>query len=140
MAPSRAAGPSDLKLFQMWMDLTKRTFVLTARFPKQLRHTLTERIEQLTLEILEDLTSAAYQAEKARVLQAANDRLNRLRVLVRLAHEMQVISHGQYEELVTAMAEAGRLLGGWLRQQQGRRRVAPGQASPDNQFDLATAQ
>lgn len=44
MAPSRAAGPTDLKLFEMWMDLTKRTFALTAHFPKHLRHTLTERI------------------------------------------------------------------------------------------------
>lgn len=119
MAPSRAAGPTDLKLFEMWMDLTKRTFALTAHFPKHLRHTLTERIESLTLEILEDITSAAYQSDKGRRLQQANDRLNRLRVLLRLGHEMQVLSHGQYEELVTALAEAGRLLGGWLRQTRG---------------------
>ena len=59
MAPSRNAGPSDLILFEKWMDFCKWLLQRTARWPKLLRHTLTERVEKLALEILEDITTAA---------------------------------------------------------------------------------
>ena len=125
MAPSRNAGPSDLKLFEAWMELTQRLLARTAKFPKHFRHTLTERIDRLALQILEDLTSAAYQHDKQRKLLAVNDQLNRLRVMLRLAHEMQLLSHAAYEELVHGMAEAGRMLGAWQRQQRTAHQTVP---------------
>lgn len=102
------------------METSQWLLERTARFPKRLRHTLTERIELLAIDLLEEITSAAYQKSKTATLRRANDRLNRLRVLIRLAHEMGVLSHGHYEEAVKRVAEAGRLLGGWLRQVQGQ--------------------
>jgi len=48
-------------------------------------------------------------------LAGINDGLNRLRVLVRLSHELRVFSDGQYEEAARRMDEAGRLLGGWMK-------------------------
>ena len=115
MAPSRPAGPNDLLLFERWMDATRWLLERTSRFPKPLRHTLTERIELLAVGILEDVTSAAYRKDPRPDLEQANDKMNRLRVLVRLAHEMQALSHDAYREAAQRMAEAGRLLGGWAR-------------------------
>ncbi|MBC8426097.1 four helix bundle protein [bacterium] len=91
----------------------------TARFPRLLRHSLTDRIENLTLGILEDVTSAAFRSSKIAQLRSADDRLNRLRVMVRLCHEMRLLSHGQYEEAAIRLDAAGRLLGAWIRQQTG---------------------
>ena len=96
--PSRPAGPNDLLLFERWMETTRWLLDRTARFPKHLRHTLTNRLESLAIGILEDVTSAAYRKNRGPTLRKANDRLNRLRVLLRLAHELQVLSHGPYEE------------------------------------------
>lgn len=115
MAPSRPAGPNDLLLFEKWIDTTKWLMGLSQRFPKRLRHGLTDRIDLLALGILEDVTSAAYRKDPRPTLGEANDKLNRLRVLLRLAHEMTVLSHLQYREAAERLAEAGRLLGGWLR-------------------------
>lgn len=123
MAPSRPAGPNDLLLFERWMDATKWLLGLTQRFPKHMRHGLTDRIELLAVGILEDVTSAAYRKDPRPDLGNANDKLNRLRVLLRLAHEMKVLSHDQYREAAERLAEAGRLLGGWLRK-GGRREAA----------------
>lgn len=120
MAPSRRAGPSDLILFEKWLDFSKWLFERTMRWPKHLRHTLTQRIETLTLEVLEDITTAAYQQDKTRTLQTANERPNRLRVLLRLAHEMTVLSHAHYQESAQRLSDAGRLLGAWLKQRRCR--------------------
>ena len=119
MAPSRPAGPNELLLFERWMETTRWLLERTARFPKPLRHSLTNRVENLAIGILEDVTSAAYRKDRRGTLRKANDRLNRLRVLLRLAHELQVLSHGHYEEAARRLAEAGRLLGGWMRSDRG---------------------
>jgi len=119
MAPSRPAGPNDLLLFERWMDATKWLLERTERFPKRLRHSLTDRIDLLAVGILEDVTSAAYRKDPRPDLDRANDGLNRLRVLLRLAHEMKLLSHDQYREAAERLAEAGRLLGGWLRKGRG---------------------
>lgn len=115
MAPSKPAGPNDLLLFEKWMDATSWLFEHTARFPKRLRHSLTNRIELLALGILENVTSAAYRKDPRRDLEQANDKLNRLRVILRLCHEMKIMSHDQYRCAAERLAEAGRLLGGWIR-------------------------
>ena len=116
MAPSRPAGPSHLILFEKWMATTQWLMARTQRFPASFRHTLSQRIDSLALAILEDVTTAAYQKQPARTLRTANDRLNRLRVLLRLALEMQLLSHDQHIAAAGQLAESGRLLGGWLRQ------------------------
>ena len=78
--------------------------------------------------MLEDITAAGFNRDKATPLRSAIDRLNRLRVLLRLAHELRVLSHDQYAFAATAMNEAGAQLAGWLRH-NGRAGPA-GVASP----------
>jgi hypothetical protein len=113
MAPSRPAGPSEMRIFEQWMDTTVWLFERTSRFPKHLRHSLTQRIDVLALEILELLTTAAYERDKGQTLRATNDRLSRLRVVLRLAHALAVLPHDHYEEAARRLGEVGRLLGAW---------------------------
>ena len=100
------------------MDLTNWLLARTARFPKRQRHSQTVRVETVTLAVLEDITSASWSTDARPALRSASDGLNRLQVLIRLCHELQMLSHGQYEHASTAIALAGRQVGGWLRQQQ----------------------
>ena len=117
MVKRRKAGPSGVALFESWMDLTKWLLERTARFPKRLRHSLTVRVETVTLAVLEDITTASWSMDARPALRSASDGLNRLQVLIRLCHELQLLSHGQYEHASLAIGEAGRQVGGWLRQQ-----------------------
>ena len=115
MGESRASMPDSLLLFERWLDTTKWLLERTARFPKRLRHSLTDRLENTALEILEGVTTAAYTKDRAGILVEANEALNRLRVLVRLSQELRALSEGQYEEAARRIDEAGRMLGGWMK-------------------------
>jgi len=115
MVESRSRVPENLILFERWMDATKWLLNVTARFPKRVRQSLTSRVENTTLEILEGVTTAAYRKDRTETLGGINDGLNRLRVLVRLSHELRLLSDGQYEEAARRMDEAGRILGGWMK-------------------------
>ena len=92
---SPPAGPQRLLVFEQWMETTKWLMERTARFPQRLRASLTARIELAALDVLESLSSAAWSRDPTPALRRAGDALNRLRVLVRLAHELRVISDGQ---------------------------------------------
>ena len=109
--------PDNLILFERWMEMAKWMLNLTARFPKRVRQSLTNRLENTTLEILEGVTTAAYQKDRTKTLTGINDGFNRLRVLVRLSHELRLLSDGQYEEAALRMDEAGRILGGWMKKE-----------------------
>jgi four helix bundle protein len=113
MAPSRPAGPSHLVVFERWMETTRWIFERTQRFPKRLRHSLTERIERAALDVLEHLTAAAWRKSKEEILLRTDERLSQLRVLLRLAFELKVLSHGQYEEAAKRLSETGKMVGGW---------------------------
>ena len=56
-----------------------------AKFSRDHRFTLGNRLEDGALEILDLLVQASYAAEKQALLRQANSRLNRVRYLLRLA-------------------------------------------------------
>ena len=67
------------------------------KFPRSRRFTLGERIETGLLDMLVALTTAAYSQDKRTWLDQANRRINTVRHLWRLAHELRVIPLRQYE-------------------------------------------
>ena len=113
--------PDDPRLWVLWEQITGEVLDLTRGFPRAIRFTITRRLEDTTIDILEHLVDARFAsaAEKAPLLALADRRLNRLRVLVRLAHAREWLSHTAYAQLARRMDEAGRMLGGWRKQQPG---------------------
>lgn len=87
------------------------------KFPRSRRFTLGERLEGGLLVVLEFLVEAAYQRQKEEALRRANLRLEVVRHVWRLAHELKVIATRQYEHGARLMDELGRQIGGWLRSQ-----------------------
>lgn len=87
------------------------------KFPRSRRFTLGERIEAGLLEVLELLVEAAYQRHKEVALRRANLRLEIVRHLWRVAHELKVVATRQYEHGASLIDDLGRQIGGWLRNQ-----------------------
>lgn len=87
------------------------------KFPRVRRFTLGERIEGGLLEVLELLVEAAYQRNKEAPLRRANLRLEIVRHLWRLAHELKVTATRQYEHGARLIEDLGRQIGGWPRSQ-----------------------
>jgi len=107
----------ELPIFIKWMEFLEWLLPATAKFPRKIRHTFAERIESLALEVAEDLIEARYSANKRELLKSINLKLEKLRLLMRLSHKLQYLSHNGYEHASRSINEAGRMLGGWIKQQ-----------------------
>jgi hypothetical protein len=99
------------------------SFILNFRLiyllsPKLKRYTLGQKIDVLTLEILELLFSISYSENKAHVLKRISCKLDLLKVLLRLAKDNQSLSNNKYLTLQALLQEIGKMLGGWIRATQ----------------------
>ncbi len=111
------SGP-DLPLVQLaWEHAMGVLFDKSSQFPKVLRHTLTNRIELTSLDVLEHLIEARFATGSVRrvALQRADRRLAQLRALVRFAHARHALDHRGLEQVSVALDESGRQIGGWLK-------------------------
>lgn len=107
----------ELPIFTAWMQFLEWLLPATEKFPKRVRFTFADRINNLALDIVEDLVEARYSRDKQHLLKRINLRLERLRILLRLCHRLQYLSHQSYEYAMRAINEVGRMLGGWIKQQ-----------------------
>ena len=85
------------------------------KFPKSQKFLLADRIENLLLDILELLIEASYSRKKDRPLEAANIKLEKVRYLIRLAKDMQLLNLKSYENSARMLHEIGTSVGGWLK-------------------------
>ena len=86
-----------------------------AKFPKDQRFLLADRIERILLDILEMLIEAVYSREKRKILIAVNLKLDCLRFMMRIAKDMKYVSLKGYDFFCQLTIEIGRMVGGWLR-------------------------
>ena len=87
-------------------------------FPRSRRFTLGERMEAGVLEVLERLVEAAYSRQKDQALSHANRRLEVVRHLWRVAHELKVVTTRKYEHGAKLLDDLGRQIGGWRRSRE----------------------
>ena len=106
----------DPALPLVWYELLKWLLQKTETFPKRIRHTMTMRIENLALDILQLLTKARYASRKAEVLAQVDEKLDQLRLLLRLANDCGHLDHKGYQHVAERLTEVGRMLGGWRKQ------------------------
>ena len=88
-----------LLLARQWERTALDLFDRTLRFPKAVRATFTTRVDNLVLDVAEGLVTARYKTGKTRrlALEQVDERLARLRVLLRLCHARRYLDHRQYE-------------------------------------------
>ena len=105
----------DILIFAKTYEFYKRLTLAIAAFPKTKRYTLGQKLDNITLEILELLFSVPVAQNKILALQQISIKLDLLKVLLRIAKDSQAISNKNYLELETILQEIGRMLGGWIR-------------------------
>lgn len=92
----------------------------TEKFPRRLRFTLTNRIDNLALDIFEAIVEARFTRKKTTILERLSLGLEKLRLLLRLAKARGVLDRRSFEHACQEIDTAGRMVGGWLRQQRSR--------------------
>src|SRR3989338_8075441 len=107
----------DIPILRKCYELYKSMHGVRNTVPKADRHTLWQRSEDLTLEILEGILSASQtgKSEKLPHLERASAKLNLLRLLLRLAKDTKIIDLKKYALLQQMIDETGRMLGGWIK-------------------------
>jgi hypothetical protein len=95
-----------------------------AKYPRDQKFTLGDRIQNLAHDILEDFITAYYTRageEKIDRLKKANVKLERLRYSIRLSHDLKLISNQKYGVISMKINEIGGTLGNWLKSLEGRK-------------------
>lgn len=114
----------DTPLFVKTHDFLLWLIQHTQRFPKNLRHTYTHKLEMLALEFQEAIlmANAVRGQQRSQWLTRADGKLVCLRALLRLAYDLKLLAGTQVEHAVQRVEELGRLLGAW---KKGTDRPAP---------------
>ena len=86
--------------------------------PQVHRYTLGNRIDKLFIEIIENVSTAAFlsKEEKLPYLGVAIRRLDTLKVLIMILWETRSVKDKKYIELSVHLDEVGRMLGSWYHQ------------------------
>lgn len=86
-------------------------------FPKTDKYSLGARLENFTLDTLELALRAAYAPKVNRSihLEKLDAKVQVLKTLVRLAHEVRALDDGKYLALQEQLQEMGKMVGGWLK-------------------------
>ncbi len=110
--------PQEKPVVHQMYDLIKWLMPQIAKLPRSHKFTLGDRITNLALDTLDLLIQAVYTRRRLELLQRANLNLERLRYMIRLCHDLDLLTLKRYEYVSREINEIGKQIGGWIRQQQ----------------------
>nr|AQS29525.1 hypothetical protein [uncultured archaeon]AQS29586.1 hypothetical protein [uncultured archaeon] len=105
----------DMKIFHKTYEFIKWLHTLLNKFPKSEKYTMAQKIENTSLNFLENIIQSNNDFYKKVSLQKAIVELDKLRIYFRLSNDLQFISFSQYEYGSKLIDEIGRMLGGWYK-------------------------
>lgn len=102
-------------IYTIWEEFCGWTFDRTSSIPKTQRFTFGQRIDSITLDVLQLIVRSIYVSERREMLREANLKLEELRVLWRLVKKRGWITLRQLDFTHRQIDEAGRMIGGWYK-------------------------
>jgi hypothetical protein len=100
-------------IFVRTYDLLQWLLPHTKSWPRHYRFTLTQELVRSALRLQERLLEAALTSETARRLEQADVELAKVRLYLRMGHDLHLLSSGQYAHGSELLGHIGRLLGAW---------------------------
>lgn len=117
-----AADDALLPVIQKAYDLCLWVLKVVERLPRSYKFTLGDRIQGTALDLQLSLVESSHARRKDRPLHRADRQLDQLRLLLRLARDLELISPRRHAYGSAIVAEIGRMLGGWMKAQPGLQR------------------
>ena len=108
-------GRPELPLFLHWEKFLLWLLPKTGKFPRSVRFTLQQRIDNHALDVLEGILAARYRRDRSGYLEQVSLGIDKLQVLMRIAHALGHLDQRGYEHSARQLDEAGRMAGGWLK-------------------------
>lgn len=100
-------------IFTRTYDLLQWLLPHTSSWPRRYRFTLTQELVRAALRFQERILEATLTGETAKRLEQADVELQKVRLYLRLGHDLQLLSSGQYAHAAELIGHVGRLLGAW---------------------------
>ncbi|MBA3948212.1 MAG: diversity-generating retroelement protein Avd [Herpetosiphonaceae bacterium] len=119
---------ADSPIFARCDELVRWIIPATVHYPRPYRASLGRATQEAALLLQRQLIAAARRRDKRAALQAADEALHELRVLLRQGEALHLLSLNQYAHVARLVDEVGRLLGGW---RKSLSRAATGQLPTD---------
>ena len=110
-----------LPIVQKAYDVNRWLLPRVERFPRSYKFTVGDRLQTTALDLCLALIEASHARSKDRPLHRANRLLDELRILLRLARDVQALSPQQLAYVSLQNEELGRMIGGWLRASRSAR-------------------
>jgi len=104
---------NHLPIFQLGYKITLEIYKTTSRFPREYKYSLGQKLKEISAEFLDFVVIANSLKEKISALEQAGARLDRLKIHIRLAYDLKIISLGKYEEIFRSLEELSKQLSGW---------------------------
>jgi hypothetical protein len=108
---------NEISIINNTYDFYKSLIETTSRIEKRFRYSLASKIEEQTLDLLQNLIMAKHAPKslKAGYLIKCIGLLENIRLLLRMCLEINVANETNIFKLQENATETGRMLGGWLR-------------------------
>lgn len=114
----------EYPLFAKWSVTLDWILDTVEKFPRSARFSLSSRISNIALDVLEKIIEAIYRKKRLYILYDINLYIEKLRVLFRICVQRQYISMKQYEFIISNLNEAGKMTGGWIKHETNRKPVS----------------
>ena len=103
-------------VFKKWYEILNWIMDRAEKFPKSVRFSFTNRVLNMSLDVLELVIEAIYTKERSHILRTINLYIEKLRVFFRLSFQRKYLNLRQYEYISKEINEFGRMIGGWAKQ------------------------
>ncbi|MBM3435248.1 MAG: four helix bundle protein [Bacteroidetes bacterium] len=104
---------SDLPVYKACYDLLLEIFIFTKDFSKEYKYTVGESLKKETIELLTLIFRANSRQDKDQVLQEARERIEVIRLFIRLMKDLHQISLKRFVDVNKKVEEVSKQLTGW---------------------------
>jgi tRNA(Ile)-lysidine synthase TilS/MesJ len=108
----------DYPLYEKWFKILDWIMDRTNTYPKNIRFTMSQRIQNMALDVHDGIIEAIYTKKRLHILVSLNLYIEKLRSLMRLSYHRKYISMPQFEHIIHELNDAGKVLGGWIKSEQ----------------------
>lgn len=106
---------SELPVFKKSYDLLLELFRVYNDLPKSVKYTIGERLQKEIIDMIIDIYKANSRIEKAPCIIAARERVEIIRLLIRILFDIKLMGINRMVLINTMIEEISKQLTGWQR-------------------------
>ena len=104
---------NHLPIFQQSYDLNLEIYRATHNFPREYKYTLGQKLKEISAEMLDWIVVINSQKNKALYFSKIKLQAERLRIQIRVAHDLKIITSRRMEFLNRNIEEISKQVSGW---------------------------